>query len=245
MKFEQIAARGERGLDMKADVTLGHLRVTFLYKFLGRVFMTQEKERQEQTCPYHRLNAAIVEIFNEDSPHAYSSIAAVDRHLRQFHLSSQVEAYEIYHEAYLRGRKFIEGGGNIYNPIAWLKGTAFKIVREKSRKQRKECPSDPQSSVFDNLVSSDNHIERRLDALWEAMAKLRRDNPEMEKLIAWKLLDCLSWKEIRLRLIQELGEEAPTEEALRQKGVRAKRRLRRIYHEIEDEIGGLHQKIGD
>lgn len=211
--------------------------------------MTQNQERHEQNCSLDSLNAAIAQILTGDNPHAYSDIVAVERHLRQFHLFPQVEAFEIYHEAYLRARKFIEQGGIIYNPKYWLKGAAFKIVREKSRKQRREHPTDPQSAVFENsLPSNDNNtintIDQRLESLYKAIAILGREDPEVAKLMRWRLLDHLSWKEIQQRLIQELG-KAPSEETLRQRACRAKRRLRRIYHEIEGETGGVHKTVSD
>jgi DNA-directed RNA polymerase specialized sigma24 family protein len=89
------------------------------------------------------LDLAIEEVLGNRNPYAYSVLSAIKRSLRQFRLSSRIEAYEILHEAYLRGKSLIRSGQTIRNPHAWLKATAFNIVREKYRSLKDQL-TDPQ-----------------------------------------------------------------------------------------------------
>lgn len=180
------------------------------------------------------LDLAIGEILRQDSPYAHSTITTIERWLRQFHLHGRVEACDILHEAYLRGQKI----DSIQKPYAWLKATAFNIVRERSRQFRKQQPTNPE--VFDfapQIVEQQEQpkqeiVDSCLHSLWNAFKILEQRNPEAAKLLHWQIIEGLSWREIHDRLVLE-GEEAPSEAALRQRGSRAKKCLRKIYHSID------------
>lgn len=184
------------------------------------------------------LNDLVTEIMSEESATAYSLFSFVYLKLRQFNLTSQVEVHEIFVEAYLRGINVIEKGGTIERPSAWLKGTAFNIIREYSRKTKKEYPSD--SSLIDNLPNNEfnkfneaEEIEKHLNAVQKSLTILRKENQDEAKLIYLKNINGLTWKQIREILIQEEGDNAPSIETLRKRGSRALHRLRKIFSEIK------------
>lgn len=51
------------------------------------------------------FDQALSEILSKDNAHAYTLLTTIQRTLQQYHLDAQFEAYEILHEAYLRGKK--------------------------------------------------------------------------------------------------------------------------------------------
>ena len=185
------------------------------------------------------LNLAIEEIFGKGNPSAYSTLTAIERSLRQFHLTSRIEASEILAEAYLRGKKFLQTGQMINNPHAWLKKTAFNIIREHSRKFRKYLvePYEEGKTLENpstNLVEKQG-IESDLADLYQAFKLLAEEEPEGAQLLYLKIIQGLSWQEIHEILSQE-GENVPNLATLRQRASRAKKRLRHIFHSVAPPI---------
>lgn len=187
------------------------------------------------STPEDILDCAIDEIVGKNNPYAYSVLITIERSLQQFHLSSRVEAYEILNEAYLRGIEFIGSGGIIKNPHAWLKGTSLNIVREKCRQLRAQ-PTDPQiieflKEVKEESLVSQLALESDLETLWKAIEILAKEDPQGIILLYLRTIEGLSWQEIRFRLLQK-NKNVPKEVTLRQRLSRAKKRLRRIFHEV-------------
>jgi hypothetical protein len=56
------------------------------------------------------LDQALSDILGKDNPRAVPILNAIQRTLHQYHLEEQYEAYEILHEAYLRGKKKLQTG---------------------------------------------------------------------------------------------------------------------------------------
>jgi DNA-directed RNA polymerase specialized sigma24 family protein len=197
--------------------------------------MTDSEPPRYASSPEEALDAAVIEVLGKNNPHAYSTISFIHRSLMQFNLASQFEAHEIFNEAYVRGREFIQTGGIIRNHHSWLKSTCFNIIREKSRKQRREPLIDPElvelipclRAIEDSVVSQED-IHNNWKALLSSLDALGRTDPETARLMRLRAKG-LSWKEIQQQLVQENG-EAASESTLRQKASRAKKTLRKIYH---------------
>lgn len=194
-----------------------------------------------QPPPEDVLDFALEEILGRGNPYSYSVLTTIERMLRQFRLSTRVDACDVLIEAYLRGKKQTQAGVRIENPHAWLKGTCFHIIRERKRKL-KDHPTDPQ--ILDCLVESsmeDCDVDRQaiaddIDSLHKAMKQLRREEPEGANLLYLRLAEGLSWREIRDRLVDEQGETTPSEVTLRQRASRAKKVLRQIFHSVAAEV---------
>jgi DNA-directed RNA polymerase specialized sigma24 family protein len=191
-----------------------------------------------EDLPEDSLDTAIKEILGKGNPHSYSTITTIKRFLLQFHLASRFEAYDILNEAYIRGREYIRSGGVISNPHSWLKGTCFNIIREISRKQNKEQLLAPEFVEFvpalraiEDYLVAERDMNSNLRILFKSLETLKKSDPGGFKLVYLQGIEGLSWKEIRDRLIQE-GEKAQSELVLRQKGCRAKKNLRKIYHSM-------------
>ena len=197
--------------------------------------MTDSEPPRYASSPEDSLNAAVIEVLGKDNPHAYSTILFIQRCLMQFNLATQYEAHEILNDAYVRGRAFLHSGGTIRNIHSWLKSTSFNIIRENSRKQKREPLIDPEiaellpclRSIEDSILSQEE-VNHKWKALMNSLAALTDTDPEGTRLLCLKAQG-LSWKEIQQQLVKEDG-DAPSESTLRQKGCRATKTLRKIYH---------------
>lgn len=197
--------------------------------------MTDSEPPRYESSPEDSLNAAVIEILAKDNPHAYSTILFIQRCLIQFNLTTQYEAHEILNDAYVRGRAFLHSGGIIRNIHSWLKSTALNIIRENSRRQKREPLIDPEiaellpclRSIEDSILSQEE-IEHKWNTLMNSLTALSYTDPEGTRLLHLKAQG-LSWKEIHQQLVKEDG-DAPNESTLRQKGCRATKHLRKLYH---------------
>lgn len=195
----------------------------------------------EKDCQKRELNAAIEEIVDRDNPHAYSMIVIVELNIRRYGLSGCYEPAEILTMAYLRGLKATDQGTRIQNYRSWIKGTAFNIVRELARQKAKEIATDPQAARLERASEPDGYGDndnRKLAILMQAFEKYRSDHSEDAELMEWRILEKLSWSKIQQRLLDRNG-KAPSLEALRQRARRAKRDIRRIFHELGGEFTPL------
>ena len=198
-----------------------------------------------RTC--QRLNCEIEDLLRKKSAHSFSFITSIEQRIRQFRLEGVTQPHELINEAYLRALKVIERGESIENPKGWMRSTIFNIIREKSRERQKQQSTDPQSYILDGwLPGNEEHdqteeqiphltLDQRWRLLEEALEDLINAKPELGKVMHWRLIQRLSWKEIQERLISENG-KAPTETTLRKRASRSKRLLRKLYHQREEKM---------
>jgi DNA-directed RNA polymerase specialized sigma24 family protein len=178
------------------------------------------------------FDQVLSEILGQDNPRATPILSAIQRTLRQYHLEKQVEAYEILHEAYLRGKRKLQTGEVIHSPYAWLRSTAFHVIYERKRKQRSSA-TDPhviEAILPDtglNLMQQQVICEE-LDLLHQALAQLNREDPEGTCLLYLRNVSGWSWSQISQQIVAE-GQPWVAETTLRQRASRAKRRLREIF----------------
>lgn len=185
--------------------------------------------------PQDCFDQAIAEILSKDSSSAYSIISAIERTIRQFKLNT--EAHGLLFDAYLCGKKALSQGKEIRNPMAWLKGTAYNLAREQSRKGRKTHAFAP--DLIDMIFPDEGDnpldyaiLEEEIAAVIQAVAQLRAEKPETFLLIHQRVVEGLSWQEIvGLHNQDHLAAEV-TEEALRQRFSRGRKYLRSIFHEV-------------
>lgn len=200
-------------------------------------------------APIERLNHAIANILNPNDSRAFSFRANVKLRIRQFHLTSHLDANEVINEAYKRAIAAIEKGQKIEHWQAWLRSTCFNIVRERSRDRKRHLTVDPQSPVVTNCPSSQidrlferseeeariEEAQKRKLCLARAIEIYAQREPELVHLLQLKLVKQWSWQRIREYLVQQSSEEVPSVSTLRKRASRAKTKLRRLYHQIEEE----------
>lgn len=181
------------------------------------------------------LDIALSEILGQGNSYAYSAISTIRRHLYSFRLKHLYEPDEILFEAYLRGKEAQRKGEIIRNPHAWLKSTAFNVIRENSRRARQqqnhvvfeEVESRVSSAAGDMLDTL--ALDHQVSLLYKALREFAKEDAHTERLLRWRTIEQLSWDEISTRLIA-LGEELPNNAAMRQRVSRAKKRIRHILH---------------
>ena len=164
------------------------------------------------------------------------------------------EPNEVISEAYLIGQQLILEGGTIPNAEAWMHSTIWNLIRNSSRKQKREQQksvsiSSPISltnnnlrTIEDTLTSNEDphnlYVQEKLKEEQENVKqKLKKHgllsqalstlNTDEQAIIYLKWSEGLSWQEVadRLRLELKLAN-------LRQKGHRAKKKLLKAYHDL-------------
>ena len=199
--------------------------------------------------PVERLNCAISSILDPRDSRAFSFKAYVKNRIRQYNLTSYLDANEVINEAYQRAISTIESGKDVQQWQAWLKTTCFNIVRERSRDRKRHPSIDPQSVVIANLQFNQmGHIpergeeaarvraaKKRVICLRRALEEYAKLDPDLSLLLQMKLVDQWSWQRIREHLVQQSSDEVPSLSALRKRASRAKTKIRSLYHRIEEE----------
>ena len=179
------------------------------------------------------LDQAIEEILGKENPAAYSVFTAAERIIRQFSLD--MEAHGLLFEAYLCGKKALQQGKKIRNPHAWLKGTAYNIAREKSRKRKRTYSYAP--DILDVILPDERDspldkaiLEEEIATVLKAMAILQEEKPEIFSLIYQRLIEEKSWQEIQSAYADNPGGETLSETTLRQRYSRGRKYLRSLFH---------------
>jgi DNA-directed RNA polymerase specialized sigma24 family protein len=155
-------------------------------------------------------------------------MAFTRRLLIQFHLDQLYSENDVLNEVYLRGVKQIESGTEIKLPSAWIKRTAFNVIRELSRTQKRyesaeldQLPALEQPSAL-TLDFPDESDVRQLLASFKTLSK------SDQEILQLRLINNLSWQEVSQRLEARTGTLQDIQ-SLRKRGERALRRLRKEY----------------
>lgn len=180
------------------------------------------------------FDQALSDILRKDNSYSYPILSAIQRTLRQYHLDGQYEAYEILHEAYLRGKHKIRAGEVIHNPHVWLRATSFNVIYERKRKHRDSTTepqvlesvlTDPRLTLMQQQVQNEE-----LDQLYQALHLLHQEDPKGTALLYLRIVRNFTWKQIQQWLVGQ-GEPNTKEVVLRNRASRAKRRLRDIFQQ--------------
>lgn len=174
-----------------------------------------------------RFDADFKEFLNPKSSTGRLMFAFVGRELRAFRLSSLYRESYVLNEAYIRGRNTIQKGGTIRHSGAWLRGTAFRIIRELSREHQKTV-SLQESFLENQPVISTEELQSDLATLRMAFQLLPLEDQE---LLYQKIVEDVSWREIR-ETLRLRGYGDFSEATLRKRKERALIRLRKKYHTI-------------
>jgi RNA polymerase sigma factor (sigma-70 family) len=147
-----------------------------------------------------------------------------------------MEAHDVLHDAYRRGKSAEAQGKNIHNPHAWLKSTALNIIRERSRAWS-SVSTDPQ--IIEELLPDETRPEQALiqqeevRKLQETISILAKTDPDAFRLLYLRTIREYSWQEISDLLSKETGNKV-SDVALRQQLSRAKKKFRAILHDLDE-----------
>lgn len=221
----------EFDVDVVTELTVTRCQETFdslklcLLKTAGiEVIGILKKQSQNRK----NFDEEIEELFNSKDPESLNFCASIARQLKQFRLSRTYDVKEIISEAYAIGIQRISNHEYIYNPRPWMRTTCLNVIRNFRRKQ---TASD--SPKLDGAICApgDESIEKMLQqedlkAIQLAFEKL---SPEERRILQARCVEGLPWKEIAQLFSENSG-------ALRQRGSRALKKLRRTYDPIREHI---------
>ncbi|MGB3308652.1 MAG: sigma-70 family RNA polymerase sigma factor [Nodosilinea sp.] len=183
-----------------------------------------------------QFNRDVQFLLKPNNPHARSLLAFIKRTIHQFGLQVYITEIDIFVEAYLRGVRYTQQNQeHIHQPKAWMRRTAYNIIRECKRDRLRYS-----AVAFDELMHqgpaeadgtapeaiSDEAIGNAVNAVLQALEAL---SPSDRNLIQWKVVEGLTWTQVQARLVAE-GEDRVSQATLRKRGQRALERLRRAYH---------------
>jgi RNA polymerase sigma factor (sigma-70 family) len=215
--------------------------------------MTQEQHKPEKKVSFLNFKVEggtpgwndfckdFEELLNPNHPSAVSLTCYIRRTVRQFRLPSIAES-DILAEVFLRAHKLIVLGGGVIirHPGAWVRQTAFNYIRELSRNHQRtssmefDIPDEQGHSPIDGLI-----LQADIAILERALQEL---DPDEQRLLTLKIVDELSWAEIRIILAGE--GKTVSEAALRKHKERALKHLEQTYHTLKH-IPILEKEIED
>jgi DNA-directed RNA polymerase specialized sigma24 family protein len=150
-------------------------------------------------------NALITQYFELEKSHPRQNeqivLKTIYKYLCKFHLNNTFEPREIFNETYIRAIKHLELGKEIPNITAWFRSTSYNIVREYSRKEKRQleiCSKYEFNFSQYSLSSSKEFIH-----LFDALKKLKPIDREL--LISHAT--GISWEQIAKNLINRGDEE--------------------------------------
>ncbi|MDJ0719548.1 MAG: sigma-70 family RNA polymerase sigma factor [Prochloraceae cyanobacterium] len=165
----------------------------------------------------------------------------IKRTIAQFNLKN-VDIYDVISEVYTRGEEKISSGEYIRNPGAWIRVTSYNVIREISRKQKKEIPvsqlinedsSDNDSSELIDRFCFENHQKSNELDFNRLNQSLQLLDDKDRQILELKFFQNLSWKEVVNRLKSE--GEIVKEATARKRGGRALERLRQAFLSVKSD----------
>ena len=196
-------------------------------KFEDKATSLNSVELDEVFVELQNYNDEIKLILSPNSSTYTSLFIFITRLLSQYRISGLFSPPYIINEAYLRGEDLIRRKGQkIRNCSPWLRRTCFNVISELSRKEAKYLPLllEP-AGQYGKSDDHDFDLDQEMMCIKLAFQIL---DPADQELLNLKIVDGLSWKEIR----KELGLRGIniTETALRKRKERALKKLRDHYH---------------
>jgi RNA polymerase sigma factor (sigma-70 family) len=188
-------------------------------------FLRQKPESRA----WQQFNTAFLELLQPHNPAAFSLGTFLRRTLLVFHRLGFHSEMEVLSEVYIRAHRLIHDEfAEIRNPSHWVRKTAHNVIREWSRKGRRDdsLPQDVVDEQEENrnqrlVVEVDVTI---LDKAWQALTS------EEQRLLTLKITKNHSWREVAA--IYAMEGKPIAESALRQQKARALKHLRRLYHAL-------------
>lgn len=195
--------------------------------------------------PRENFDQRIQALFDLENPDAQSLFSFVQRHLYQFRMGNTYEVKDILVEVYARGVKLTETGVAIEIPTAWCRRTAYNVIREYRRELNDFKDWNIEQEPY--LEGADALSEKiHAEDLQTIRLAFKRLEPEERRILHLRIVKKMSWREVGQCLVQTAS-PAHSENALRQKGFRALKKLRELYEEERkklpidlDEIGRAH-----
>lgn len=149
----------------------------------------------------------------------------IKRTLKQFHLNNTCVG-DVISEVYLRGVKLIDSGKEIRNPGAWIRVTAYNVIREMHRQKQQEHPNSElvELKVSPQETEHNQEKEQNFLKLKHLLQSLKEKDRQILEL---RFFQDKSWQEVT-DYLNSRGESL-TNATVRQRGSRALKRLKKVY----------------
>lgn len=150
--------------------------------------------------------------------------------LSRFNLHNRYSPIEVTSECVCRLHKALEKGQDISNLDAWMKATAFNVVRELNREIQKASLYEPSilEEVLSNVLDeSTDEADERHRIVRRALTILTEDKRELLKL---RFFQNLTWDQVA-EFYTARGEKIAIA-TLRKRGQRAQDDLRKVLIEM-------------
>lgn len=183
------------------------------------------------------LNSLMCQVLqNSKASECHNILPFIKFILSKYDLDCLCDELDIFLEAYTRAIDKLKTGYIIQDYISWLKGTAFNIIKELSKKN-----SSKKKLEFLLINNEKNEIcnqihkeaEQKVDIILQSFQKLSFKD---RQILTLSIIEGLSFHEIGDRLVTG-GQEKQNNEALqnklRQHKHRALKRLRQYYYLIQ------------
>jgi DNA-directed RNA polymerase specialized sigma24 family protein len=189
----------------------------------------------------HQFNCDAQLLLQPDTPYARSLQAFIYQKLRQYSLEGYFTELDVFAEAYLRGIRYTHQGKPIFRSHAWLKRTAYNIIREWKRDRSRYCDAALDDLLDQGAVSHHDDFPTEAmprDEIWigTEMQRVMHAFSALDEgdriLIYWNIVEALPWQTIHDHLVADGNPSTPLP-TLRKRGQRALERLRREYHQQE------------
>lgn len=183
--------------------------------------------------PRQKLDKFFADLLAPNNPDARIVIAYIQKMLYQYGLWKAYDVKDILIEVYARGVRLVETGETIRIPIAWIKRTATNVIREFRREAERVdyYNLDHEPHWSDDLLLYIT-FQYDLKAMKKAFERLA---PDEQQLLNLRVVDQLSWSAVNQGLVAA-GEPESKLEALRQRGLRVLKKLRKLYEEERKNI---------
>lgn len=186
-----------------------------------------------------QFNRDVQLLLKPNNPHARSLLAFIKRTIQQFGLQAHITEIDIFVEAYLRGVRYTQQNQeHIRQPKAWMRRTAYNIIRECKRDRQRylavafdELMEQESSAASDPATVDDEMIANAIASVLQALTAL---SPGDRNLIQWKVVEGLTWPQVQTKLVAA-GEEWASLATLRKRGQRSLERLRHAYHIVNSD----------
>jgi DNA-directed RNA polymerase specialized sigma24 family protein len=172
-------------------------------------------------------------LFSLNNPDGRIVLAYIQKVLCQYGLWKAYEAKDILVEVYSRCVQTTEKGETIRIPVAWIKRTATNVIRELKREAEKidfyKLEQEPYWTDDFLLTITFRYDLKAMKQAFECL------DSEDQKLLSLRVINRLSWREVSQHFVVN-GEVEANEGALRQRGFRALKKLRKLYEEERSNI---------
>ncbi|MCC5611936.1 hypothetical protein LC612_35695 [Nostoc sp. CHAB 5834] len=184
------------------------------------------------SCDREAFDTEFQVLLDSGSSSAHSMLAFIKRSLAQFNLTNSYSPTWVLNEAYMRGIKLIAKGEQIDKPLAWVRATAYNIIREQSRERNRFLQLEESMIEIHVNASLANSCEIEEELFKRVSLAFDKLELEEKEILSLKMINDLSWKEIKSYLSSK-GKEVQNEATLRKRKERALKHLRSIYHSLE------------